>query len=87
MIADKTTKTQFKVKMMKIAQIIFLSLFILMAFALTALADGDNEEDESRSGSEETEEEGETEKESMPGFEIPFAIAGALVAARFLRRQ
>ena len=72
---------------MKIAQIILFALFMLMAFTITAFADDDNEEDESSSGSGETEEEGKTENESMPGFEIPFAIAGALVAAHFLRRQ
>lgn len=86
MIADKTT-IQFKVKMMKIAQIILMALFMLMASVVTVFADDDNEKDETSSSSGETEEKGETEKEGLPGFEIPFAVAGALAAARLLKRQ
>ena len=86
MIVDKRPN-QFKVKMMKIViQIILMALFILMASAVTVFADDDNEKDESSGSSGETEEKGETENQSIPGFEIPFAVAGALAASRLMKK-
>ena len=74
---------------MKLFMIILLAAFItLVAFAAPVYSDEDegdeaNEADENGSGSDSEDD----EKESTPGFEVAFAAAAALTAARFLKAR
>lgn len=80
---------------MKWFMIILLAAFItLVAFAAPVYSNEDegdeaneidesNEANENESGSESEDD----EKESTPGFEFAFAVAGALAAARLLKAR
>jgi len=72
---------------MKWIMTVLLAAFVmLMAFAAPVYAEEDvgDEANEHEEGSEEA---GEAEEESTPGFEVAFAAAAALAAARILKAR
>jgi hypothetical protein len=73
-------------RMKRFMTVLLAAFIMLMAAAATAYAEEDegNEADETETGSEDS---AEDEKESTPGFEVAFAAAAALTAARLLKAR
>ena len=67
---------------------ILLAAFIMLVTSTAPVYADDDEGDEGANGSEaDSGESGDDEKESAPGFEFAFAVAGALAAARLLKAR
>jgi len=74
--------------MKEIIKIVLAAILVLMGSAIYVAADDDDEERENDAGilGGENEERDEDENRSVPGFEVVFAIAGGLAAARLMKR-
>lgn len=73
-------------RMRWIMTVLLAAFVMLMAFAAPVYAEEDDG-DEANENEEGSEEAGETEEESTPGFEVAFAVAAALAAARLLKAR
>ena len=67
---------------------ILLAAFIMLVTSTAPVYADDDEGNEEANGSEaDSGDSGDDEKESAPGFEFAFAVAGALAAARLLKAR
>jgi PGF-CTERM protein len=72
---------------MKLFMKILLAAFIMLVASLAPVYADDDEGNEGANENGSGSDSEDDEKESTPGFEVAFAVAGALAAARLLKAR